>query len=47
MTYLYTPTDWQRITRPGHSRCICGAATYSRDHHNGWSMWLEFIGLFG
>jgi hypothetical protein len=47
MTYLYTPADWQRITRPDRSRCTCGRTVYSRDRHNGWSMWAEFIGLFG
>jgi hypothetical protein len=47
MTYLYTAQDWQRITRPDRSRCICGRNVYHKDHHNGWSTWPVFIGLFG
>lgn len=45
--YLYTARDWKRITRPHRSRCQCGAAVYSRDHHNGWSMHTVFVGMFG
>jgi hypothetical protein len=45
--YILTARDIRWIDRPDRSRCQCGRTVYSRDRHNGWSMWLEFIGLFG